>query len=722
MKIAIDFEYNHHGEGGKLSPICVAVSSYGLGFEPEPQVFWLRSKEGLSKFRDYMEAVYQENGTLVSWAADAESKCLYALGLDPDCYNWIDLMIEYQMLLNENYTKQGRLGSHLIGNRKSGYKRKCFLTPERYELELRKATIKGKAELFKSSNVMDGGSMSDIASTGLLAAKYRIFGEESNQIYKSDMTELCISKNSWSESERKQIEEYCKSDIDDLPRLDRELEKRYHQCTGGKYIGEDFHWERVERGFYQALTGIMVADGYPIYTQGIRNVIDSKKSIMKELTEEIDELFPLEGYSFAKKPTLYKKAMIEKYMKERNPAYKDWPRKKPTANMLEKDPQAKGNLELSKDVLEKRFGFSGRNANKKIFGEMLLNHTKTNSDLGSLDTLISKESMDDGIITADNRAHPRMNAYGTKTSRSSPRKGYLFSRKAWMRQLCFPKKDEVIIGIDYGSQEFLLQALISECDPMIDAYESGDVYLSFAKQCDSTIPKDATKHDLKGTEHEHKRDQYKSAVLGIGYGMGAKKLGLKITEETGILCTEINANRFIDKFNKTYREYYLWKKRTVNKYHREGHLRLKDGWTLFGGRARLTSERTITNFPIQGGAAVIMRRAVEKMYECGLKVLFTQHDAIYISSKPEHVVMDYEIMYHCMKQEFQNYFKGTMYYERAGCIRLDPKAWSPAFDNKIFETKYGKLKVAPRFKDERDDGRYDHLIWKDNELQNYLDS
>ena len=723
MKIAIDFEYNHFGSGRSLSPICVAVKPYATEGTFEPLVFWLRSEDGLSRFKEYMEVIYEQNATLVSWAADAESRCLYTLGIEPDAYNWIDLMVEYQLLLNENYTTFGRLGTHLIGGRKTGYVRKTFVTATEYELGVRQSARTGTDNIYKATHVLDSGSMSDIASSSLLAAKYKLFSEEGDQINKADMTELCISKNSWTADERSQIEKYCISDIVDLPRMDKELERRYHLCTQSKYSSEDFHWERVERGFYQALTGIMIADGYPIYTQGIRNVVSSKKDIMKALTDEIDELFPLPGYSFAKKPTLYKRAMIAKLSKE-NLAYKDWPRNKPTKKMLEEDPNSQGNLKLDKEVLEKRFGFSGRNANKKIFGEMLLNHTKTNSDLGSLDTLISEDSLNNGYITADDRAHAHMNAFGTKTSRTSPRKGYLFSRKAWMRQLCLPKKDEVIIGIDYGSQEFLLQALVSECYPMINAYESGDVYLAFAKDCDETIPRDATKHSLKGTEHEHKRDQYKSAVLGIGYGMGPTKLGIKITEETGVPCSKGQANLFIHKFNTTYREYTNWKKLTISKYYSEGHIRLKDGWTLFGGRARMTSERTITNFPIQGGAAVIMRRAVEQMYLRGLKVLFTQHDAIYISSKPEKIVEDYEAMYECMKSEFQNYFKNQGYdlYEKAGLIRLDPKAWSPAFNNDVFETKYGKLKVAPRFKDERDDGRYDDLIWNDSELQSYLDS
>ncbi len=54
---------------------------------------------------------------------------------------------------------------------------------------------------------------------------------------------------------------------------------------------------------------------------------------------------------------------------------------------------------------------------------------------------------------------------------------------------------------------------------MMEAYSSGDPYLTFAKQA-GAVPPDATKKT-----HPVERGQYKVCSLAVQYGMGAKSLG-----------------------------------------------------------------------------------------------------------------------------------------------------------------------------------------------------
>ena len=56
----------------------------------------------------------------------------------------------------------------------------------------------------------------------------------------------------------------------------------------------------------------------------------------------------------------------------------------------------------------------------------------------------------------------------------------------------------------------------------MDAYRSGDPYLAFAKQA-GAAPPDATK-----ATHKAIRDQFKSTVLAVQYGMGADALAQRI--------------------------------------------------------------------------------------------------------------------------------------------------------------------------------------------------
>ena len=57
---------------------------------------------------------------------------------------------------------------------------------------------------------------------------------------------------------------------------------------------------------------------------------------------------------------------------------------------------------------------------------------------------------------------------------------------------------------------------------MMEAYRSGDPYLAFAKQA-GAAPADATK-----ATHKAVRDQFKSTVLAVQYGMGAEALAQRI--------------------------------------------------------------------------------------------------------------------------------------------------------------------------------------------------
>ena len=69
--------------------------------------------------------------------------------------------------------------------------------------------------------------------------------------------------------------------------------------------------------------------------------------------------------------------------------------------------------------------------------------------------------------------------------------------------------------VDFSSQEMGIAAALSGDPALLEAYRSGDVYLSFAKQA-GLAPADATK-----ASHGEVRDRCKAVVLGTLYGMGA---------------------------------------------------------------------------------------------------------------------------------------------------------------------------------------------------------
>lgn len=81
-----------------------------------------------------------------------------------------------------------------------------------------------------------------------------------------------------------------------------------------------------------------------------------------------------------------------------------------------------------------------------------------------------------------------------------------------------PHQDKALAYIDWSQQEFGIAASLSRDEKMMQAYQSGDPYLEFAKLA-RQVPQDATKKT-----HQKERSLFKATVLGVQYGMGANSL------------------------------------------------------------------------------------------------------------------------------------------------------------------------------------------------------
>lgn len=81
---------------------------------------------------------------------------------------------------------------------------------------------------------------------------------------------------------------------------------------------------------------------------------------------------------------------------------------------------------------------------------------------------------------------------------------------------------------------------------MIAAYESGDVYLAFAKQA-KAVPSDATK-----VSHRETRDVFKQCILATQYGMEAPALAVRIQK------SEQEARELLRLHKRTYTRFWQW--------------------------------------------------------------------------------------------------------------------------------------------------------------------
>jgi hypothetical protein len=78
-----------------------------------------------------------------------------------------------------------------------------------------------------------------------------------------------------------------------------------------------------------------------------------------------------------------------------------------------------------------------------------------------------------------------------------------------MRGLVRPDEGRGLSYIDWSQQEFGIAAALSRDSEMQAAYESGDPYLSFAKQA-GAAPPEATKET-----HPEVREFYKTCILAL---------------------------------------------------------------------------------------------------------------------------------------------------------------------------------------------------------------
>lgn len=653
--VAIDFEFNNTSERD-VNLVSCSLQVKGCA----PEEYWLHNdQKAKSKLANRLMQL-REDHVFLAYAVEAEARSFLALGLNPLNFKWVDLYLEYRHLLNHN--NKLAYGKQLIQGRVRNTrppKNKWNMTEE----------DKKKADMSKPEY-------------GMAAACFNLLGVKVDTAFKDSTRDLIISApKEFSEEERKQIITYCTSDIIYLFQLWGKMKVEYKSLYGGKLDTKRIMRQIYLRSRYSCRTAFMVREGYPINYEKTKNFSNAVSDILYTLQRDINEQFP-DTLPFEKDRKLNfvwkqkkTKAWVADYCKENK-----------IDNWKKTD---KGDFSLSLDAFEQFFPYR-HNYPRGNFGAQMVRYLKTKRNLNGFlpnKTGKKKKTFWDSV-GSDNRVRPYFGIYGSQSSRSQPAAtGFLFLKSAWMRALCEPPKGRAITSIDFGSQEFLLSALLSKDKNMLDAYQSGDPYLYFAKLA-GAVPWDGTKDEFK-----KERNLFKSTTLGLSYGMGAKMLALKLTADTGEEVDELTAQDLIDKFRVAYPDYDLFRVDIQEYYKLEGYITLADGWSMWGDNS---NAKSVGNVPIQGMGACIMRKSVELAQDKGLDVIFTLHDALYI----EHDLHDDEAIItlaNCMDEATRYYFKDET--KAKASVRLDADTWSPEYEKGSKELEYCNGKIEVNVKD-----------------------
>jgi len=386
---------------------------------------------------------------------------------------------------------------------------------------------------------------------------------------KETMRNLVLRGGPWTPQERTAILEYCKSDVKSLSKL---LVKMVPNLDIDRAL---------LRGRYMEAAARIEDQGIPIDTVALNKLRRHWDGIQDHLIGKID----IEYQVFERR--IFK---VDRFTDWLVKSSIPWPR------------LDTGRLDLTEDT----------------FREMARIHPRV-SLLHELRVALSQMRLSDLVVGRDGRNRCMLSAFRSRTGRNQPSNSkFVFGPSVWLRGLIRPEPDCGLAYIDWAQQEFGIAAALSEDPCMIEAYESGDPYLAFAKHA-KAVPPDASKET-----HPSEREQFKACVLAVQYGMGEKSLACRIHQSIPY------ARELLRLHRETYPKFWRWSNGIVDYAMVHGKL-----WTTFGWNVHISqgaNPRFLQNFPMQANGSEMLRIACFRGTEQGIKICAPVHDAILIEA------------------------------------------------------------------------------------------
>ncbi len=375
---------------------------------------------------------------------------------------------------------------------------------------------------------------------------------------KDAMLDLTLTGGPWSEAEQLAILDYCETDVVALAHLLTAMQSRIDLPRA------------LLRGRYMKSVSCMQMNGVPVDVEVHSLLVSHWSAIQDQLIADIDVDYGVyDGRSF-------KTSSWEAYLVANDIP---WPR-------LES-----GRLDMCDDT----------------FRSMARTHPMV-APMRELRSSLSEMRLSSLPVGDDGRNQPSNSKF-------------IFGPSVWLRGLIRPQPGWGLAYVDWSQQEFGIAAALSGDPAMMEAYRTGDPYLSFAIQA-GAAPQDATKQT-----HEVVREQFKACVLAVQYGMGEASLAARINQPVA------RARQLLELHHRTYRQFWKWSDSAVDEAVLGGRL-----WAGFGWQIHTRNEindRSIRNFPVQANGAEMLRIASILLTEAGIRVCAPVHDALLIEAPLE---------------------------------------------------------------------------------------
>lgn len=647
MKLAaLDFEYRRPSDPG------MGLLSCAIAPEGEPvSTFWLRDPSEVEQLILFLRTL-RKTHILVGYEIQlAEARCLAALGLDPNDWQWRDLLAEWRWLRNEtNEYKYGRI----VKDGRAFYTvppvrriKKRMTEDEVTEAERLNAEC---IQMLKDESGEENVAM-DEAGLSLLDCQY--FFEQINlgqynhaASVKKTIRDQLIVKGTEAEilSRKDDILEYNKADVAELIELAHKMTaemckvaERPHVILGnGELTSYDIDVPAVQlsMGDWCARLAKYAYRGIPL-DKGRMEIF---LRIAPELTKEIKESWNREH----PENPLYRVGMGESFLGKRKGMMKRSPYAEAEytkdAHLLQCliDDYCKANgIESWVKTRKGIYATDKKNLSTWASGENLIKQLERHQ--GQLSNLKAFSANAEGEIEAmryigsDWKQRPDFGAHGTQTCRNAHKaKSFIFANAHWMRVLINPEPGMALVEADYSQQEVFIAGALTGDENLIRAYESGDVYLYYAQLTgmypkDLPIPTEEERNAEWFKPYKKVRQISKAISLSIQYGAGAKSIANAVGNAIKEKVEPEKGLEWVNEYRETYSDYSRCIDRLREEYSSGAGITLPNGWRLGNDSPNILSA---SNLPVQGTGSVILQVACRLLDVKGINIVATMHDAI----------------------------------------------------------------------------------------------
>jgi|TARA_R100000700_G_C3170225_1_gene144854 DNA polymerase I-like protein with 3'-5' exonuclease and polymerase domains len=400
----------------------------------------------------------------------------------------------------------------------------------------------------------------------------------------------------YTQEEQKQILEYCQSDTEVLRQVFiKQVEDIEDKCN--LKTEEQFEtelWQILNRGYAIGCVSLVERNGIPVDVSLINRFNETwpkvKNILIEKFNKEINVFNEDLTFSHAKFDEMIK----------RNNLDRKWPRMK------------SGHFTTNKKYIKQNLHIDDLNKFNEI--RTFQNMTKLTSYTPGL----------------DGRCRTSFNMFGTITGRASPSSAkYPFSASKWARNFIKPSFGNWLVYIDYSSQEPGVMGYLSKDQNLINAYQSGDIYIHTAKLF-NMVPENAT-----AKTHPLERKIFKVLYLANSYGQGPNAVSEELTAKLGRPISVGHAKHLQNKYKETYKKYFKWNAGFIEAGLNKNYLTTCFGWQRhiknlfqFKDGKKIDIRRSLMNWPIQSHGAEILRKALIDLTDENFEVVALVHDAV----------------------------------------------------------------------------------------------